>query len=113
MFRIKTKIFKQLLLITQNQFKIMSQIEDLTAKVTEVSTKVNSLQVAIDADKVSDAKVVSDLTAANADLKATVASLQAQLAGGNPVAIQAAIDSLTAISTKLDAAAVDVAGPDA
>ena len=92
----------------------MGQNDDLNSKITDLSGKVDTLQAAIDADQASDAQVVSDLTAANDALKATVADLEAQLANGiTPEQLQASIDSLNAVSAKVDAAKTDVAGPNA
>ncbi len=105
------EILEQLLLINKNQSKIMSQIDDLNLKISDLDTKVDGLQVSIDADQASDAQVVSDLTAANVVLKGTISDLEAQLAALNPAAIQTAIDKINSVIIKVDAATVDVSGP--
>ena len=103
-----SKTFKHLLLILKNTNLIMTQVEELKAVSDSLSTKVDTLQLAIDTDQASDAQVVSNLKD-----QITVLEAAASASATDPMVIQGVIDSMNATISKIEASTTDVAGPDA
>lgn len=103
-------ILQQLLLIKKQNQTIMSQLDDLKAKVSELDTKATTLQQTVDAEQ----EQIQALLTTNAEvvtgLNQQIATLQDQIANGaTPEQLQEVATSLTAISEKIDAASADVA----
>ena len=102
------ELHQQLSLIFKNTKTIMTQVEELKAVSDSLSTKVDTLQLAIDTDQASDAQVVSNLKDQIAVLEAAAGA-----SATDPMVIKGVIDSMNATISKIEASTSDVAGPDA
>ena len=105
----KSKIFKQLTFITNQNTKIMASIDDLKAQVLELDAKVVGLQTTVDENQVNIKKLVDTNAQVVTDLNLQIEDLKAKIAGSaTPEELQVIADGLTAISTKVQAVTDDV-----
>lgn len=104
-------IAKSLVLILNNQTKIMALIDELKTQVTDLQTQVTDLQTTVDAEQAQIQQLLETNAQVVTDLNTQIANLNAQIAAGaTPEQLQELSASLTTIKDSIATTKSDIEG---
>lgn len=108
---IPEEIAKTLVLILNNQNKIMSAIDDLKEQAANLQTQMDGLQQSLDAEQAQIAQLLETNAQVVVDLNTQITNLNAQIAAGaTPEQIREVATALTDISESITTTRTDLEG---